>query len=50
MGILVEMEFNPDPSKQATGFFTPNHLQLMFNGSFVAKLSNQKHLGLILDS
>ena len=50
------MEFNPDPSKQATEVLfsckksTPNHPQLIFNGSVVAKVSNQKHLGLILDS
>ena len=53
-----KMEFNPDPSKQATGggglfsckISTPNHPQLIFNGSVVAKVSNQKHLGLILYS
>ena len=49
------MEFNPDPSKQATEALfsckksTANHPQLIFNGSVVAKVSNQKHLGLILD-
>ena len=51
-----KMEFNPDPSKQATEVLfsckksTPNHPQLIFNGSVVAKISNRKHLGLILDS
>ena len=50
-----KMEFNPDPSKQATEALfsckksTANHPQLIFNGSVVAKVSNQKHLGLILD-
>ena len=54
MGISVE--FNPDPSKQATEVLfsckksTPNHPQFIFNGSVVAKVSNQKHLRLILDS
>ena len=50
------MEFNPDPSKQATEVFcscnksTPNHPQLIFNGTMVAKVSDQKHLGFIFDS
>ena len=50
------MEFNPDPSKQATEVLfsckksTPNHPQLIFNGTVVAKVSDQKHLGFILDS
>ena len=48
------MEFNPDPTKQATEIifscekFRPNHLQLMFNGTAVVKVIEQKHLGLIL--
>ena len=51
-----KMEFNPDPTKQATELlfsckkFSPNHLQLIFNGIAVAKVKDQKHLGLILDS
>ena len=51
-----KMEFNPDPTKQATEVLfsckktRPNHPQLTFNGSAVAKGNNQKHLGLILDS
>ena len=51
-----KMEFNPDPTKQATEvlFFckksSPNHPQLIFNGIAVAKVNDQKHLGLILDS
>ena len=50
------MEFNPDPTKQATEVLfscklnSPNHPQLIFNGSAVAKANEQKHLGLILDS
>ena len=50
-----KMEFNPDPSKQTEVLFsckkyTPNHPQLIFNGTVVAKVSDQKHLGFILDS
>ena len=51
-----KMEFNPDPTKQATEVLfscklnSPNHPQLIFNGSAVAKANEQKHLGLILDS
>ena len=50
------MEFNPDPSKQATSvlFFckqkSPIHRSLFFNGTLVSKVNEQKHLGLILDS
>ena len=50
------MEFNPDPTKQATEVLfscklnRPNHPQLIFNGSAVVKANEQKHLGLILDS
>ena len=50
-----KMEFNPDPTKQATELlfsckkFSPNHPQLIFNGIAVAKVKDQKHLGLILD-
>ena len=51
-----KMEFNPDPSKQATEVLfsckksTPNHPQLIFNGAVVTKVIEQKHLGLVLDS
>ena len=51
-----KMEFNPDPTKQATEVFfsckksSPNHPQLIFNGIAVAKVNYQKHLGLIIDS
>ena len=50
------MEFNPDPTKQASEVIfsckksSPNHPQLIFNGTVVAKVNEQKHLGLILDS
>ena len=51
-----KMEFNPDPSKQANEVLfsckksSPNHPPLVFNGNLVAKRSDQKHLGLLLDS
>ena len=51
-----KMAFNPDPTKQATGVLfsvkkvSPNHPQLIFNGTVVKKVNEQKHLGLILDS
>ena len=51
-----KMEFNPDPTKPATEDLfsckksSPNHPQLIFNGIAVAKVTDQKHLGLILDS
>ena len=51
-----KMEFNPDPTKQATEVLfsckksSPNHPRLIFNGIAVAKVNDQKHLGLILDS
>ena len=51
-----KLEFNPDPTKQITevkfscNTSNPNHPQIMFNGTVVAKMSEQKHLGLILDS
>ena len=50
------MEFNPDPTKQATEVLfsckkvSPNHPQLIFNGTVVEKVNEQKHLGLILNS
>ena len=51
-----KMEFNPNPTKQATEVLfsckksSPNHPRLIFNGIAVAKVNDQKHLGLILDS
>ena len=51
-----KLEFNPDPTKQAFDILfpcrksSPNHPQLIFNGTSVAKINEQKHLGLILDS
>ena len=51
-----KLEFNPDPTKQATEVLfsckksSPNHPQIMFNGTVVARMNEQKHLGLILDS
>ena len=51
-----KMEFNHDPTKQATEVLfsctesSRNHPQLIFNGTTVAKVNEQKHLGLILDS
>ena len=51
-----KMEFNPDPSKQATKILfsckrnRPIHPSLFFNGTVVPKVNEQKHLGLILDS
>ena len=51
-----KLEFNPDPTKQATEVLfsckrmSPNHPHLIFNGTVVAKMNEQKHLGLILDS
>ena len=51
-----KMVFNSDPTKQATEVLfscknmKPNHPQLMFNGTAVTKVNEQKHLGLILES
>ena len=51
-----KFEFNPDPLKQATEVLfscknnAPNHPQIIFNGTVVAKASEQKHLGLTLES
>ena len=51
-----KMEFNPDPSKQATEVLfsckqkSPIHPPLFFNGTLVPKVNEQKHLGLSLDS
>ena len=49
-----KMEFNPDPTKQATEVLfsckkvSSNHPQLIFNGTAVIKVNEQKHLGRIL--
>ena len=51
-----KMEFNPDHTKQATEILfsckkvSPIHPQLIFNGTVVKKVNEQKHLGFILDS
>ena len=51
-----KMEFNSDPSKQATEVLfscknvSPGHPHLTFNGTVIKKVNEQKHLGLILDS
>ena len=51
-----KMEFNPDPTKQATEVLfsckkcKPFHPQLAINGAPVKTMNEQKHLGLILDS
>ena len=45
-----KLEFNPDKTRQATeGLFSckkssPNHPQIMFNGTVVAEMNDQKHL------
>ena len=50
-----KMEFNPDPTKQATEVTFSckrtkhDHPVLFFNGTAVKTLDQQKHLGLILD-
>ena len=47
-----KMEFNPDPTKQATEVLfsckksSHNDPKLIFNGTYVAKANEQKHLGL----
>ena len=49
-----KMEFNLDPTKQTTEVLfsckkvSPNHPQLIFNGTAVVKVNKQKHSGLIL--
>ena len=49
-----KMEFNPDPTKQATEVLfscrkvCQNHPQLIFNGTAIVKVNEHKHLGLIL--
>ena len=51
-----KLEFNPDPTKQATEVLfsckrsSPTHPQIIFNGTIVEKVTEHKHLGLILDS
>ena len=51
-----KLEFNPDLTKQATEVLfyckksSPNHPQIKFNGTIVAKMNDQKHLGFLLDS
>ena len=50
-----KMEFNPDPTKQATEVLfsykksSPNHPRLFFNGATVINVKEQKHLGLLLE-
>jgi len=50
-----KMEFNPDPTKQASELLftvkrdSPDHPPLYFNGNLVNKVKEYKHLGLILD-
>ena len=50
-----KMSFNPDPNKQANEVLfsckknSPVHPQLIFNGSPVKRVSEHKHLGLILE-
>ena len=51
-----KLEFNTGPAKQATDVLysckksSPNHPQIMFTGTVVARMNEQKYLGLILDS
>ena len=50
------MEFNPDPTKQGNEVLfsckksSPNHPQLIFNGTAVVKVNEQKQLGFILET
>ena len=50
------MEFNPDPTKQATETLLSrkksrvSNMKLIFNVTDVAKVNDQKNLGIILDS
>ena len=50
-----KMQFNPDPTKQATEvifsqkYKPPIHPPLFFNGNVVCKVNEHKHLGLVLD-
>ena len=51
-----KLECNPNPLKQATEVLfscknnAHNHPQIIFNGTVVAKVEEQKHLGLTLKS
>ena len=51
-----KLEFNPDPTKQAAEVLfsckksTVSHMKGTFNGTDVAKVNDQKHLGVILDT
>ena len=51
-----KLEFNPDPTKQATELLfsvkknPPFHSPLLFNGNIVTKVNEHKHLGIIIDS
>ena len=51
-----KMEFNPDPTKQATEVLFSNkrkkvnHPSIFFNGVAVQNVNEQKHLGLTLDT
>ena len=51
-----KLEFNHGSTNQATEVLfscktsNPNHPQIMFNGTVVAKVNEHKHLGLTLDS
>ena len=46
-----KLEFNPDPSKQATELlfsqkkYRTYHLPLLFNGNEVSKVNEHRHLG-----
>ena len=54
--IQWEMNFNPDPSKQAQEvifsreFQKTNHNQVHFNHNSVKQLPSHKHLGMYLDT
>ena len=51
-----KMEFNPDPTKQAKEVLfsckkvSPDHPDLIFNGTPVTRVDEHKHLGLTLQS
>ena len=51
-----KLEFNPDPTKQATELVfsckndPPAHPPIYFNGNVVTKVDEHKHLGIIFDS
>ena len=51
-----KLEFNPDPSKQATELlctqkkYRTYHSPLLFNGNEMSKVNEHKHPGLILDT